>query len=191
MKVKLKEIASIQMGYSFRMRLESMDTGKVAVIQMKDLTDQNRVDCSSLARIDMEMPKPHHLVKPNDLIFRSRGLSSTSAILEDDPGVAVIAAPLIRIRVSDKKVLPTYLNWFISQTPAQAFLASHARGTTQRMIGKEALEELEISLPSLERQVIIARIAALAADERRIMKRIADKQNQYISARLIRLAQGA
>ena len=64
MKSTLKDIASIQMGYSFRTRIESMDSGAVAVIQMKDLTDQNRVDCSALARVDMEKPKEHHLAKP-------------------------------------------------------------------------------------------------------------------------------
>ena len=76
MKVALKDIASIQMGYSFRARLESMDSGAVAVIQMKDLTNQNRVDCSALVRVDMENPKEHHLAKKGDLIFRSRGLTS-------------------------------------------------------------------------------------------------------------------
>lgn len=191
MKVELKKIASVQMGYSFRARLDSMNFGAVAVIQMKDLTNKNCVDCSALARVDMEKPKEHHLVKSGDLVFRSRGLTTTSAILLDEPGTAVVAAPLLRIRVSDNGILPEYLNWFISQPPAQAFLASRAKGTSQRMIGKEEMEELEIFVPPLERQKAIAEMASLAEKEQQIMKMLAEKRYKFISTHLIRLAQGA
>ncbi len=179
------------MGYSFRARLEFMDTGRVSVIQMKDLTDQNRVDSKALALVDMEKPKEHHLVKPGDLIFRSRGLTTNSAILLDDPGTAVVAAPLLRIRVKDRKILPEYLNWFISQKPAQTFFMSQAKGTTQRMISKEALEELEVFVPSLDRQRAIVTMASLAEKEQQLMEKLAEKRRQYISITLIRLAQGA
>lgn len=191
MKVELKDIASIQMGYSFRARLESMDTGTVAVIQMKDLTDHNRVDSRALALVDMEKPKEHHLVKPGDLIFRSRGLVSTSAILVEYPGIAVVAAPLLRIRVTDHNILPEYLNWFISQTPAQTFFASQAKGTTQRMISKETMEGLEVFIPPLNRQRAIVTMASLAEEEQHIMKKLAEKRRQCVSTTLIRLAQGA
>jgi hypothetical protein len=190
-KVALRDIASIQMGYSFRTRLESMDSGNVAVIQMKDLPDSNRVNCSALARVDMENPKEHHLAKPEDLIFRSRGLTSTSAILLDDPGKAVVAAPLLRIRVSDHVILPEYLNWFMRQAPAQVFLTSHAKGTAQKMISKETLEGLEVFVPPLERQRTIVEITALAEKEQHILEKLAERRHQFISTHLIRLAQGA
>ncbi len=179
------------MGYSFRSRLESSEIGTVSVIQMKDLTDQNRVDNNSLTLVDMEMPKEHHLVKPGDLIFRSRGLTTTSAILLDDPGTAIVAAPLLRIRAKDRDIMPEYLNWFISQKPAQTFFASQAKGTTQRMISKEALDELEVFVPSLDRQRAIVALAFLAEEEQHIMEKLAEKRRQYISTVLIRKAQGA
>jgi hypothetical protein len=190
-KVKLKDIALIQMGYSFRARLESMDTGTVFVIQMKDLTDQNRVDSHALALVDMEKPKEHHLVKPGDLIFRSRGLTTTSAILLDDPGSAVVAAPLLRIRVTNRKIMPEYLNWFINQRPAQTFFTSQAKGTAQKMISKEALEGLEVFVPSRDRQRTIVALASLAEEEQHIMEKLAKKRRQYVSTSLILLAQGA
>ncbi len=190
MKVVLNNIASIQMGYSFRTRLESMDSGAVAVIQMKDLSDDNRVDCSALTCIDMENPKEHHLLKPGDLIFRSRGLSSTSAILLDDPGAAVVAAPLLRIRITDQGILPEYLNWFISQAPAQAYLTSHAKGTAQKMISKETLDGLVVDVPSLEQQSKIVALASLGEKEQHIMQKLAERRHHFISTHLIRLAQG-
>jgi restriction endonuclease S subunit len=137
----------------------------------------------------MDKFRENHLVKKGDLIFRSRSLTSTSAILSDEPGHVVVSAPLLRIRITSPNVMPEYLNWFISQLPAQVFLASHARGTTQKMISKDALEMLEVDVPSLEKQKMIVELATLSEEEQRITKKLALKRKQYISAILIRKAQ--
>ena len=177
------------MGYSFRSRIQSMDSGAVAVIQMKDLTDENTVDCNNLTYIDITKFNDNHYVKKGDLIFRSRGLCATSAIVLDGPGIAVVSSPLLKIRVTNPTVMPEYLNWFISQLPAQIFLASHAKGTTQQMISKEALEQLEVLLPPLEKQKSIVALATLEVEEQRILKQLAIKRKQYVSAILIREVQ--
>lgn len=190
MKTKLNEITKTQVGYPFRTRLESLESGSVAVIQMKDLTDSNLVCCDELAKVDMETPKGHHLLRPGDLIFRSRGLTSTSALLVDDPGVAVLAAPLLRIRTTNNLILPEYLNWYICQPPAQSYFASCAEGTALKMISKQSLENLELFVPSISRQRLVVEMAALAAEEQRIMKTLTEKRNQYISSKLLQLAQG-
>ena len=190
MKVTLKKIASVQAGYSFRTRIESMISGAVAVIQMKDLASNNRVCCDELVRVDMEIPKGHHLVKPGDLIFRSRGLTTSSALLADDPGDAVLAAPLLRIRVTSNRILPEYLNWFISQCPAQSYFTSCSEGTALKMISKQSLENLEVDVPPIARQRLIVEMALLAEEEQCILRKLADKRNQYISTTLIHLAQG-
>lgn len=189
MKLFLKDIATIHMGYSFRSRLESKKIGTVAVIQMKDLSEENIVDCDNLAYVDMDKFNENHFVRKGDLIFRSRSLTSTSAIIVTDPGPAILSSPLLKIRITDQSIMPEYLNWYISQLPAQIFLASHARGTTQKMINKEALEMLEIDMPALEKQKVIVALAALADEEQRILKQLAQKRKQYISALLIREAQ--
>ena len=87
------------MGYSFRSRLEADEGGGVAVIQMKDLLNDNTVGCDGLIRINMEAMKEHHLAQRSDLVFRSRGSLTTAAVLLKNPGKAVVAAPLLRIDV--------------------------------------------------------------------------------------------
>jgi len=191
MKKKLKEITSVQMGYSFRSRLESSEGGGVAVIQMKDLLDDNTVGCDDLVRIDLDAVKAHHLAQRGDLVFRSRGSLTTAAVLLEDPGKAVVAAPLLRIRVTKPdKVLPEYLNWYISQRDAQIFLTSRAKGTVQKMISKQAIEELEVTLPSLEKQKAIVELATLSAREQTLLHKLADKREQYISTILMQFAKG-
>ena len=179
------------MGYSFRSRLETSEDGEIAVIQMKDLQDDNTVGCNNLVKIDLNDIKEHHIAQKGDLVFRSRGLLTTSAILNEDPGKAVVAAPLLRIRViKPEKILPEYLNWYISQREAQIFLTSRAKGTVQKMISKQAIEDLEVDLPSLEKQKKIVELAMLAAREQSLLQMLADKRTQYLSAILMRVAQG-
>ena len=188
-KIKIKELATIQMGYSFRSRLVADDGGRVSVIQMKDLLDDNTVSCKDLMKIDMAGVKEHHLARKGDLVFRSRGQTATSAVLLEDPGSAVVAAPLLRIRVTKPEaILPEYLNWYISQRDAQIFLASRANGTVQKMISKQTIEELKVALPSLETQRNIVELAALSAREWFLLHRLADKRERYMSVVLMQCA---
>ncbi len=191
MKMKIKKLATVQMGYSFRSRMEASDTGDVAVIQMKDLMDDNTVGCDGLVKIKMEAMKEHHLAQRGDLVFRSRGQVTTASILLEDPGKAVVAAPLLRIRVTKPdKILPEYLNWYISQRDAQIFLTSRAKGTVQKMISKQAIEDLEVALPSMEKQKAIVELALLIAREQALLHLLAEKREQYISTLLMQLAKG-
>ncbi len=191
MRVKIKKLATVQMGYSFRSRLEASEGGGVSVIQMKDLLDDNTVSCDGLVKINMEAVKEHHLAQKGDLVFRSRGHVTTAAVLLEDPDKAVVAAPLLRIRVTKPdKVLPEYLNWYISQRDAQVFLTSRAKGTVQKMISKQAIEDLEVSLPPLEQQKNIVELASLSAREQIILNTLAKKRKQYISTILMQFAKG-
>ena len=191
MKMKIKKLATVQMGYSFRSRLEASEGGGVAVIQMKDLLDDNTVGCDGLVRINMEAIKDHHIAQRGDLVFRSRGSLTTAAVLLEDPGKAVVAAPLLRIRVTKPdKILPEYLNWYISQRDAQIFLTSRAKGTVQKMISKQAIEDLEVALPTLEKQKNIVELATLSDREQTLLHTLADKREQYISTVLMQFAKG-
>ncbi len=189
--MKLKSVTDIQMGYSFRSRLEPEDDGDVAVIQMKDLLDDNTVSCENAIRVYMDSIKETHLVQKGDLVFRSRGNVSTTAILNEDPGRAIVAAPLIRIRVTKKdKVLPEYLNWYISQRTAQRYLTSRARGTSQIMISVDAVGEMDVEIPSLDRQKKIVELAWLMNRERDLVHKLVEKKEQYISSILTQHAKG-
>jgi restriction endonuclease S subunit len=191
MRTTIKNIATVQMGYSFRSRLETANDGNVTVIQMKDLPDNNTVNCDKLTRINMKTIKQHHLAIKGDLIFRSRGLTTTSAILSENPGKAVIAAPLLRIRVcKPDKVLPEYLNWYINQRDAQRYFTSRQEGTSVNMISQKQLKEMPVVVPHLEQQKNIVELASLSAQEQNILNTLAEKRKQYISATLMQFVKG-
>ncbi len=191
MKVKLKELVDIRVGYSFRSRIEPGDGGNVAVIQMKDLNEDNRVDCSNLSRVNMDNVREANLVLKGDLIFRSRGNRVMPAIFPGCAKRVIVAAPLLRMRVAEReRLLPEYLNWYMAQREAQACLAGMVGGTAQKMISLGAIREMAILLPPLEKQEKIVELAALMAREQVIMRNLAEKRKNYISTTLMRFARG-
>jgi len=176
---KLGQLAEIAMGYAFRSRLEAVPDGNLAVIQMKDLTSDNRLDPTDLTRIEHASVKPRQLMQTGDIIFRSRGQTHTVVLVDQNPGLAIIAAPLLRIRPR-QSILPAYLTWFINLPPTQAWLASRAEGTALRMISKQSLAELPITVPPIGLQQAIVELANLAAKEQQLIERLACKRKQYI-----------
>jgi len=179
---KLKHIASVQMGLTFRTRLEQLPNGNMAVIQMKDFIADNRLDSENLTLANIPNLKRHHVVCVNDLIFRSRGVTSTAALVDWDIKNTVLSAPLLRIRVNDSSVLPDYLRLYINLPTSQAFLQRHATGTVMQLIGKQTLNALEVSIPSLDIQQCIVQLDHLAEREQFIQKQLSARRQQWINS---------
>ena len=178
---RLKDVASVQMGLTFRTRLEQSPKGNVAVVQMKDFIAGNRLDSKNLTHVEMANLKQHHMVRPNDLIFRSRGITNTAALVDWDIKHTVLSAPLLRIRVNDSSVLPGYLRLYINLPASQAFLQRHATGTVMQLVGKQTLDVLEIFIPSLDIQQGIVELNYLAEREQYIQKQLSERRKQLIN----------
>lgn len=189
MSLLLRDIAEIRMGYPFRARLERDPSADVAVIQMKDIDEANLLHTEDLDRTSMPDFKDRYLICANDLIFRSRGQTNTAALVAADPGRAVLAAPMMMIRVTTPKVLPAYLNWFINQPTTQARLTRALEGTSVKMISKAALGTLEISVPPVQKQQQIVELAALGNREQQLMRELTRLQKTYVEGILMRYAQ--
>ena len=177
--MKLHDVADVQMGYPFRSRLEHDPQGDVAVIQMKDIDDANLLHAEGAVRVTLPKGKTHHLLRPGDLLFRSRGRSNGAARVRSGIGTAVLSAPMLLIRPN--RVLPDYLCWFINTPAVQAQLAAHAEGTSVRMISAEALKALDVPLPTRSMQERIVQAAALAEQEQALMARIAIQRERLIT----------
>jgi len=184
----LKQIAQIRAGYPFRGKLKEVSTGNLSVLQLSDITDSFFIDLASAARTEQAEIKEQYLIQPGDIIFRSRGQTNTAAIVPAISQDTVSAAPLIQIRVTSPEVTPEYICWFINQPNAQAYLNRNAKGTSVRMIGRDALENLPITIPPLEKQREITAIAKLADLEQRLMAKLAQKKKTLISGILTQVA---
>lgn len=186
---KLGHLASVQMGYSFRSRLEPEASGSIAVIQMKDIDEANQLHMTDVMRVDMGELKEHHLIKTGDLAFKSRGNRFSAAVTPSATRPTILAAPMLLIRPHG--ALPEYLCWFINAPATQAQLAALAAGTSVRMISAEALKALDVPLPSLAAQRRIVQAAVLAEQEQMLLARIATLRQRQTTHILMKFAHEA
>jgi hypothetical protein len=182
----LGDLAEVQMGYPFRSRLKPDPSGDVVVIQMKDIDDANRVHPETAVRLSLPGDNSRHLLRPGDLLFRSRGRNNKAALLDTEIGAAVLSAPMLLIRPHD--VLPEYLRWFINAPSTQEKLAAMSTGTMLQMISTTALKALEVPVPPMATQQRIAAAATHADQEQELLARIATLRRRLATHQLMRSA---
>lgn len=189
MQIFLKKIARLSMGTNFRSRHEAFSgSDSQFVVQMKDL-DNTSVKIETLEKLDLKPPRNVTFLKPGDIIFRSRGRTTTAALVPRNIGKAILIAPLFLIRIKDKvSVLPGYLCWYINQTPAQRFLYQRTEGSALNMINLRQLGDLEIPVPALDVQSKIETMDAMLTKEIFLLEEIKRKRVQYVKTILMQAA---
>lgn len=173
----LKEIADIRTGYSFRTKIESDLEGNVLVVQLRELSERNIIDITTAVRISMSEISENYLIQKKDLVFRSRGMDSTAAIMNMDADNVIISAPFQRIRIRKPlEIIPEYLLWYINSKEAQAYFTANKTGTSVSMISTAVLADLPVVVPSLEIQKQIIEINTLAVKEIELQEELIKKK---------------
>lgn len=190
-KVSLGELAHIRAGHPFRGAVEAVDAGAVAVAQMKDILPSGKIDWTSAVRTELGGRKEPDWLKPGDLLFVTRGSRYHAAYVDLTPGLAVCGPHLFHLTVRNPgQVLPEFLAWLVGQGPVQRQLLQAASGSLQLSVTKQALEALEISLPPIETQRLIADLASKAGRERALLTALIHNREQQLEALACALASG-
>lgn len=185
--IKLGDVAKIRSGYPFRARIEPDPAGNAFVLQMKDVDEREAADVRGAVRTMIKNPEPHQLA-PGDLVFKSRG-NTFCAVINNLPDLPLVAAiPLFVLRPDASRITPQFLRWTLNHPRTQEMFAAAAEGTYVPTIRKQTLENLEIELPPLRRQELIAQVAALAERERQLLEEITRKRRVATDGLLLRLS---
>ena len=151
--MKLRDIAKTYMGYTFKGSLKDSTQGNTAIIQMRDASQEGVAQPAQFARTELKQFPAHYLLGPGDLIFRSRGLVNTCALITQPLARTICIAPLMFIRITRPDlILPAYLQWFINLPDTQQQISTYARGSVVRMIAAQSMQGLDVVLPTLQSQ---------------------------------------
>ena len=184
----LKEIADIRTGYSFRAKLEPDSEGNILVVQLKELSDKNTIDISTAVKINMQNVSENYLLLKGDLVFRSRGMDSTAAIMDISADNIILSAPFQRIRLQDTaKIIPEYLLWYINSKDAQTYFSANKTGTSVSMISTAVLADLPVVIPSLEIQKKIIEINILSVKEIELQEKLIRKKRLLTETVLLKI----
>lgn len=182
--MELSKLALIESGYHSRGRVEPREDGSHFFLQARDVDGERLTyQTDMLIRFSPDLSHADGSLKKNDILFMARGSRNYSVLLGEIPNPTLAAACFFIVRVSEKKLLPAYLCWYLNQPPVERYLVRHSgRGVHMPVVRRSVLEKLDIPLPTLEIQKTIVELEALRKEEEELINRLADKRKQLITA---------
>ncbi len=198
MKRKVSELATVQLGYQHREKIEPASIGTHRVIQAKDVVTEGRFSeflvssvgiwTGSLYMVTPKGPTWKYQVEPGDVLFAARGSRNFGIAVDPrwirpfpDSFENILAASHFYIlKPNVSRVIPDYLAWCINQPGTQKLLQSMATGSHMKMIPKSVFEEVLLDVPPIETQHKIVTLHVLAERERKLVNQIAERRSLII-----------
>jgi len=157
--MQLKKYAKILPGYSFRGAINPDNNGDMFVFQAKDLVkDEPLSTTTNLSKISAISSKETSHLKYNDIVIVARGLKAgafRATTIKTNHHSIIASSSVHIIRLNTPNVEPDYISHYLNSSMAQSELAKEVKGSYIGVLPRKALENLDIPLPSLEKQKIL------------------------------------
>jgi len=175
---KISLISEIFAGYTFRVPIKGV-IGGLSVLQAKNITENILIEAAELTRIERNTSHTKAFAQSGDIAIGSRGIFRSGVIRTDHDVLASSSVYLLRIK--DKaSILPEYLAVYLNSAAGQKKLAHVLTTGTIRTLKKKDLEDIEIPVPSVDRQSHIVRLALNIKTQNELLKRKAAIQKNIL-----------
>jgi hypothetical protein len=179
MLVELGQIADIRTGYTIRKESDWINQGERILMQMSDFEALRKGSFEKFKMTNMRV-RSEWTLEESDLLIKGRGSDFAPIIVPKSFQGAVYTHPLLRIRVDSTRANSEYIVWLLSQPKIQAQLNRMTAGTSLQILKLEQLKNLELTLPTLERQHKLCEIVRLANQEQHILNQLQIKRKQLV-----------
>ncbi|MFT6664715.1 MAG: hypothetical protein ACJA05_001563 [Porticoccus sp.] len=178
---KLKRIADIRAGYTYRETPKPMPGSGILMLQIRDMRDSQIIDIEALQEIKWE-GKQSQVLKQGEVVIAARGIHNTAALLQvNKTDKKVIPSNQLLVLTPRKNILPEYLCWVLNYPKTQQQLDEMRTGTNIPSINKKHLEELSIPLPEMEVQKQIIRLYQLRQKEKALVETLEINRDTLIN----------
>lgn len=170
---RISDCAEILPGYALKARAEHEPEGSFQVVMAKhvpDVTPYRYIEAHKL-RMTLSGSPQKYQVHAGDVLFLSRGIRNSAAVVEYIPEPTVASSTFYILRVQPG-IDPGYLAWCLNQPPIQARIGQIRTGAGTPIVPRNLLGEIEIPAPPLEDQQHLAELGALMAKEMDIYRRL-------------------
>ena len=186
-KMKLSDFATLQSGLVLN-RKEARSDEETAKyykrINMRSLSEYGKLDRNDLDIFpSVEILDSAVLTQPNDIIVKLFTPICPTLISEKDKGF-IIPSQLVVIRVFDDQVLPEYLRYYLSAPEVSDLMLSIEGWRSQRTIKVSTFADLEIPIPSIEKQQLIAKISAINSKREQLYKELIEEEKKLTTLKL-------
>lgn len=180
----LRELARVRTGYPFRGGVRMEPTGKCLLVQAGNIDADTGEVAGELMQIATPPTAQEHFLRYGDVVMVGRGVRNGAAAFIKSEMPAVAAAHLMVLATEGKTGLPEFLTWFLNLPRTQARLRSLQSGSSVPFVPVEALESIEVPVPSLQLQKRIVEIQRLRAQEERLVGEIRSRRRALLDATL-------
>jgi restriction endonuclease S subunit len=154
---KLKNIANVSLGYSFRGSIKEKKDGNMLVVQAKNAKDSLYIDSEDeLIKIDHPIYEDR-LVLLDDVILTSRGYFHAAVSKIDSNMIASSSVYILRSKDTNI-ILPEYLALYLNSPQGQTSIIRNQTGAMVKVILKSDLEGLKIPIPNIKRQKTVIQL---------------------------------
>ena len=181
LKVKIQDIATLQTG----LFAKPLANGEVVYLQSKHFDDQGNLLAILHPDLLLEDISEKHMLCAGDVLFAAKGTKNFATVFENHNEPSVASTSFFVIRPTDKKLLPQYLSWVLNSPTTQILLKGQAIGTSIPSISKQVLENLEIAIPSIDKQKAILQITKLRNKEKFLKQKIETLREKQIQQQII------
>ncbi len=184
MKNTLQHIASVQSG----IYVKPDSFGEIVYLQANHFNEGGQLNSSLIPNLKKTNQTERHLLQHGDILFAAKGTKNFAAIYEERNGLCVASSIFMVIRINSdfkKKISSEFLAWTINSPSTQLWLKNNAIGSALQSISKVTLLEMEVAVPTIEKQNAILKINSLRKQERIIQKQLSDLKEQYIQQHLL------
>ena len=179
--MKLMDLCTIKSGFQGR----PSEGRTYKAVKLINVDKEGTIDFENLTEIECEKMPDRFLLKKNDIIFKAKCAENSAALIEEDLENTVATAHFLVITINDTEQLdPAYLVTYLNSDVAQAYFKANAQGATVPMIRLSTLQELEIKLPTIEKQREIASAYQLVKEEKATMEQLIQNREKQFKAYL-------
>ncbi len=191
MRTKITDFAEIINGYTFRGAIETASNSDIFVLQAKDVVQgQNVTIINKLTPIAFNGTRTASFLQKNDIVIVSRGTgvgSFRSAIFDSDANV-IASSSLLILRIKKKEVLPEYISLYLNSVDGQNKILETVVGSYIHAISRKKFEEeIEIPVPSLEKQQSLIQLNQNIKQQEQIYERRKQLKQEIIRATITNL----
>jgi len=178
----LQDLSAIYSGYSFRGKVMPHEEGDYYVVQGKDLDNNQELISDSITLTKLPGRAPKETLQKNDIIFLARGGKNFASLIPALAKNSVACQYFFHLRIKSKVILPEFLYLQINSQTCQRYLDRSAQSVTVRSVSRKVLEEMPISVPALEKQKEIIKLAQLAKREEKLLNRKIENNKRMLEA---------
>jgi restriction endonuclease S subunit len=182
MKKRICDIAKIQTG----IYAKPDPVGEVLYLMGRHFNSDKRIDPAIQPELQLNDKTKKHLLRTGDILVASKGFDLFSVVFHPLKYPAVASSMFIILKLNDPQIiLPEYLAWYLNHPKTQKILSGNSRGTALQSITKDIIGNLEIHVPSVQKQRALLNAMSLLAREAQLKSKIENLRDSIIQHQLL------